>query len=474
MKHISCLAMLMLVILGVGRIATAANPFFLKNGDRVCFYGYSITAQRYYTTDVETYVLTHYPKLKVKFVNSGIGGDRVTGGWAGPIDLRLKRDVFPFKPNVIVYLLGQNDAGYKPYSKRTFDIYRRGLKHILDSLRSHLPNVRIVLINSSPWDDITHPPGFMLDPKAKGSYNDVLIRYGQYNQQLAKRDHFFGVDFNAPLVAVLKKAVKINLKLARMIIPGRIHPSAAGHLVMAQTLLKAWGAPSTITSVRINAEDKQVVKSANTAVSGVADAHGTLSWRQMDGSLPMPIMSLHDKWPLFAPQGLWPARTPNFKYTNPVTALVVKECGFYHALDRETLRVTHLSAPKYQLRIDGQPVGTFSSMDLAHGINLARFATPMMTQAYRVLALAWQRTEVRFAGWQQVQLPMANIFHRPTFFHAPRGPIFPVDTQSNPAARMAVQKIMRGFSALEHVVAAAERQAAQPVMHHYTLVPMGG
>ena len=474
MKHISGFAILMMVILGVGRVASAGHPFFLKNGDRVCFYGYSITAQRYYTTDVETYVLTHYPDLKVTFVNSGVGGDRVTGGWAGPIDLRLKRDVFPFKPNVIVYLLGQNDAGYKPYAKPAFDIYRRGLSHILHSLRSHLPKVRIVLINSTPWDDFTHPPGFMLDPKAKGSYNDVLIRYGQYNRQLAKRDHLFLVDFNAPLVAVLKKAVKVNLNLARMIIPGRIHPSAAGHLVMAQTLLKAWGAPATVTSVRINAEDKRVGKSVNTTVSGVADTHGTLSWRQMDGSLPMPIMSLHDKWPLFAPKRLWPARTPNYKYTNPVTALVVKECGFYHALDRETLRVTHLGASNYQLRIDGQAVGTFSSTDLAHGINLATLSTPMMTQAYRVLALAWQRTEVRFAGWRQVQLPMANIFHRPTFFHAPKGPIFPVDTESNSAARTAVQKIMSGFSALERVVAHAERQAAQPVAHQYTLVPISG
>ncbi len=472
MKYFSGLAMLMLVILGTGRIATAANAFFLKNGDRVCFYGYSITAQRYYTTDVETYVLTRYPKLKVTFVNSGIGGDRVTGGWAGPIDLRLKRDVFAFKPNVIVYLLGQNDAGYKPYDKRTFDIYRRGLKHILHSLRSHLPKVRIVLINSTPWDDFTHPPGFMLDPKAKGSYNNVLLRYGQYNRQLAKREHLFLVDFNAPLVAVLKKAAKINLNLARTIIPGRIHPSAAGHLVMAQTLLKAWGARATVTSVRINAEDRHVGKAVNTAVSGVADSHGTLSWRQLDGSLPMPIMSLHDTWPLFAPQGLWPARRPNFTYTNPTTALVVKECGFYHALDRETLRVTHLSAATYQLRIDRQVIGAFSSTDLAHGINLARFSTPMMAQAYRVLALAWQRNQVRFAGWQQVQLPMANIFHRPTFFHANRGPIFPVDTQSDPAARVAVQKIMRGFSDLEHVVAVAERQAAQAVPHRYTLIPI--
>ena len=77
----------------------ATKKFFLKNGDRVCFYGDSITEQRFYPAEVETYILTRFPKLQVRFVDSGVGGDRVTGGWAGPINLRLKRDVFPFKPN---------------------------------------------------------------------------------------------------------------------------------------------------------------------------------------------------------------------------------------------------------------------------------------------------------------------------------------------------------------------------------------
>ena len=89
----------------------AARKFFLQNGDRVCFYGDSITEQRFYATDVETYVLTRFPKLRVRFVDSGVGGDRVTGGWAGTVNLRLRRDVFPFKPNVVTIMLGMNDAG---------------------------------------------------------------------------------------------------------------------------------------------------------------------------------------------------------------------------------------------------------------------------------------------------------------------------------------------------------------------------
>ena len=85
--------------------------FYLKPGDQVCFYGDSITEQRYYGMDVETYVRTRFPDLHVKFVNSGVGGDKVTGGWAGPIDERLQRDVFPFKPNVVTIMLGMDTGG---------------------------------------------------------------------------------------------------------------------------------------------------------------------------------------------------------------------------------------------------------------------------------------------------------------------------------------------------------------------------
>jgi len=51
-----------------------------------------------YTTFAETYVVTRFPKLDVAFVHSGWGGDRVTGGGGGPIDVRLWRDVLAYNP----------------------------------------------------------------------------------------------------------------------------------------------------------------------------------------------------------------------------------------------------------------------------------------------------------------------------------------------------------------------------------------
>src|SRR6266498_4504416 len=87
-----------------------AQSFALKDGDRVVFYGDSITDQRLYTTFTETYVLTRFPAMKIAFTHSGWGGDRVSGGGGGPASLRLERDVFAYKPTVLTVMLGMNDG----------------------------------------------------------------------------------------------------------------------------------------------------------------------------------------------------------------------------------------------------------------------------------------------------------------------------------------------------------------------------
>ena len=182
--------------------------------------------------DVETYVRTRFPDLHVKFVNSGVGGDRVTGGWAGPIDERLQRDVFPFKPNIVTIMLGMNDARYRPFDPQIFAAYTNGYEHIIHSLQEHLPGVRIVLIEPTPYDDVTFPPNF------PGGYNAVLLRYAAFVRQLAAEHHLMCVDFMTPLLDVMQKAQAQDPELAHEVIPGRVHPSALGELLMAQALLQ--------------------------------------------------------------------------------------------------------------------------------------------------------------------------------------------------------------------------------------------
>src|SRR6267154_2314518 len=227
-------------------LQTQAANFALKNGDRVVFYGDSITDQRLYTTFAETYVVTRFPKLDVRFVHSGWGGDRVTGGGGGPIDVRLPRDVFAYKPTVMTIMLGMNDGSYRAFDQNIFDQYANGYQHIIDEVKKAVPGIRMTLIQPSPFDDVTQPPKF------EGGYNSVLVRYSKFVKELAEREKLSVADLNSPVVVALEKAKSTDAELAKKIIPDRVHPGPGGHLLMAAELLKSWHAPALVSAVEID------------------------------------------------------------------------------------------------------------------------------------------------------------------------------------------------------------------------------
>ncbi|MGN6553657.1 MAG: SGNH/GDSL hydrolase family protein [Verrucomicrobiota bacterium] len=435
--------------------AQSGSSFYLKDGDRVCFYGDSITEQRFYGADVQTYVRTRFPHLRVEFLNSGVGGDRVTGGWTGNIDLRLQRDVFPFKPTVVTIMLGMNDAKYHPFNPDSFHAYTNGYEHLVDSLLTHLPGVRLVLIEPSPYDDITEAPTFA------GGYNSVLIRYGAFLRELAARRRLDCVDFNRPLISVLKAAFVQNPQLAHQIIPRRVHPSAAGELVMAQALLQAWNAPATVTALTIDAPKKSVEAALNTVVSGLNVSQGRLAWSQQDACLPCPILALHEDWPQFPPNVnpqrgaksfAWPIPSPRWDYTNALMQLVLSNSQFYASLNQQPLRVKGLSPGNYELRINDQPVGRFHSQTLAAGINLAALRTPMLDQSYRVLEPVWQELQWRFFAWREIQLKLSS--------------------DQDPKVRQATDALVAALEQEKQQFVAKQYQLAQPEPAHYELIPV--
>lgn len=435
--------------------ASSSPNFYLKAGDSVCFYGDSITEQRFYGVDVQTYVRTRFPGLRVKFVNAGVGGDRVSGGWAGGVDLRLARDVFPFKPNVVTIMLGMNDARYRAFDQKIFDEYAAGYRHLIDSLQQHLPGVRIVLLEPTPYDDVTVPVKF------PGGYNAVLLRYCAFVRQLAAERGLMCVDLNTPLVRVMEAAQAQDPKLAGEVIPGRVHPSPVGELVMAQALLEAWHAPSTVTAVTIDAPTRRVVQADRTTVSGLSRApDGALSWTQADESLPFPILGLREKWPQFPPamnpkHGLtffWPAPAPDWSFTDPAAAMIVRLSGFRAALDHEPLKVTGLPAGNYALKINGRDIGQFTAAELAAGIELSSRDTPMQAQAYDVLAQVWKQVQWRFYAWRGIQ----------TQLHF----------NQDQAVQHAAAALVAALEAQRQEIEEQQYAMARPRPAHYTLTPV--
>jgi lysophospholipase L1-like esterase len=368
----------LLMLLALGSRSYAQANFPLRDGDRVVFYGDSITDQRLYTTFIESYVLTRFPRLHVRFIHSGWGGDRVGGGGGGPIDVRLRRDVIAYKPTVMTIMLGMNDGRYRPFDQELYNTYTSGYENIIKTVKGALPGIRITVIEPSPFDEVTRPT------EIAGGYNNVLIRYGQFVRELAQRENLTVADLNSPLVAVLEKAKTVDAAVSKSIIPDRVHPGPAGHLIMAEALLKAWNAPAQVSSVEIDAVGKRVVRAENTAVTGLNVA-GSLAWTQTDKALPLPL-DLKDK----------------------ALALAVQCSDLVQSLDEQPLKVTGLAAERYALKIDGEDVGVFTRQQLEEGLNLAVLPTPMAKQALNVHELTLKHNQIHFARWRELQVPFEN------------------------------------------------------------------
>ncbi|WPJ94206.1 GDSL-type esterase/lipase family protein [Coraliomargarita algicola] len=396
------------------------DEFYLKDGDRVVFYGDSITDQRLYTTFTETFVVTRFPDRVIDFVHSGWGGDRVGGGGGGRIDTRLERDVFAYDPTVMTIMLGMNDGGYRAFEQGIFDTYVNGMSAIVDKVVAQIPDIRMTLIQPSPYDDVTR------EPKFAGGYNAVLLRFSEAVQEIAEVKQQNVANLNAPLVAMLERAKASNPELASKIIRDRVHPGPAGHLIMAEQLLKSWNAPAVVSVVEIDATAGKLNQADNTDISGLNVGSEQLEWTQLDHALPMPV-----------------------DLSNAETALAVESSDFVEALNQQIIRVTGLQAEGYALQVDGKEIGRFSPDELNIGVNLAMLNTPMSQQAATVHKLTIERANMHNMRWRTYQVPYAN---------------------ASEEIQAYLPNLLESLDVADRELANIQRATAQPVAHQFKLI----
>lgn len=410
-----------LVFAAIAVTLSAADDFYLHPNDTVVFYGDSITDQRLYTMLAEFITVTRYPKLNIRFVHSGWGGDRVTGGGGGPIDVRLQRDVLAFTPTVMTIMLGMNDGDYANHKPEADEIYYSGYRHIIDVVRHAIPSLRITAIEPSPYDDVTRP--FILQPDG---YNAVLVKYGDWIHHYQADGHFDFADLNTGVVAMLRRANAEDPVTAQKIVPDRVHPAFAGHLIMAEELLKAWRARPVVSAISVDAAAGKVTQADFAEVSDFHAAK-SLVWTEKDDALPLPFSG-------------WLANDKDH-----TISLAIKSSDITAALNQQPLRVTGLQPGNYTLTIDGEATGTWSGEDLAKGVNLAVLDTPMARQALEVRDLTAKHIDAHQQRWRTFQLPMQSL-----------------DLEH-------LEHTLKDLDAVEAELVARQRAAAQPRPHHFQL-----
>lgn len=366
-------------------------------GSRVVFVGNSITEAGFYESYIWLYYMTRFPNQPIEVINAGIGGNT-----AKDILARFDEDVLSRKPTVLVLTFGMNDSGYFEYlngdpeevaNKKVEESYEY-FKKLVDKLKA-LSGVEIVLMSSSPYDETRKGNNNHFPGKSK-----AMERIIAFQKKAAEENGWPFVDLYYPMQQLNLEGQKQNPEFT---ISGndRIHPGNGGHLIMAYYFLKSQGlAGVPVAEVEIDLKKKKVNKAVNATVSNVSVSKTTLSFDYLANALPFPIDSASRMW------------GSEEKQSDALTLI-----PFEKEFNQEIIRVKNLDAPRYELKIDGESLGTWSREDLENGVNIAfNDKAPQYDQAIQIRDLNHARKEIENRLREYYSLQFNFFQHRGLLF----------------------------------------------------------
>jgi len=156
---------------------------------------------------------------------------------------------------------------------------------------------------------------------------------------------------------------------------------------------------------------------------GERTARGFEHFERADDALPMPI--------------------------DPKAEPALKLAPVLDELSRYELCVKGLPAGNYEITVDGDAAGKFASDDLTKGCNLTLKAGPITAQAREVLRLVFEKNNVFFHRWREVQL-----FAFPAWAQSP-------EVESKRTAEL--EKLDRQIAELETQI----NSVRQPKLRHF-------
>ena len=322
----------------------APRGFFFEKGDRVVFLGDSITEQYEYSTDIELYLTTRFPTWNLTFLNAGIGGDSAGGGAA-----RFANHVLAERPTAVLIDFGMNDAGYGAFNPGAAEGFVKNTEMMLDA--ADKARVRIALISPNAVDRRVQDR-FKLYLETQKQFYEPL-------KTLAEKHGDAFVDQYAVTRAALAKMEEADPKAEKVRPFGDgFHTSPPGGLLMAHAILAGLHAPAIVSNAEIDAANNKV-KGEHCSIQTTVLSPTGITFDRLDESLPMPV---REDWKSVLP------------YVDNL-----KDLNWYG------LKVSGLEAGKYALEIDGKEVGTYSSTELAAGVNLGNLTGgPIYEQAQAV------------------------------------------------------------------------------------------
>jgi len=173
-----------------------------------------------YPTFIASRLLCDKPEVDWSFINTGISGNRVVDLYA-----RWKIDTLHRNPDILSILIGVNDTWHEFANRNGVEVvrYARIYRELLEWTKAELPAIKLVLM-----EPFVHPFGAV----GQDWLAEIAAR-AQIVKNLAK-------EFNAvfiPCQAILDNALKLAPQ--EHWTRDGVHPSIAGHQLLADEWLKA-------------------------------------------------------------------------------------------------------------------------------------------------------------------------------------------------------------------------------------------
>ncbi len=414
---------------------TLVDRVEMKDGDTWVFLGDSITHQCQYTQYVENFYYTRYPKMKVRFHNAGVGGDRAADALA-----RFDADVASYKPKYVTILLGMNDGGYTNYQQPIFDAYQRDMTTVLDKIAA----IGATAIPMTPTMFDSRASKQMNRPNTEMKeryYNGVLSLFGSWLREQALERGLGFVDMWSPLNNLTFEQRKKDPNWT--MIGDAVHPGASGQAVMAVAVLNDIVPKSVVSQIIITQEGgKPASRAVRGTIGKLEKGNNSLSWDFTAEALPWVLTS-------DAAEG--------YKLTH---------AG--HRNSNEKVTVRDLAPGRYDLKIDGQLIGTYTSGQLAAGVELEENSkTPQFQQAVKVAELNKQKNDEAMRplrnAWRDLKVKRREIAQA----EASKSPALPQLKESFEKWQGEFEATVKTLQAKVREFEEKIYQGNQPSAHHY-------
>ncbi len=224
----SRIGLAVLAMLTFVSFAQAAEPTPLKQGDRIVFFGDSITqggaGPNGYISFFRQTIDKKYADLKIECIGAGISGNKVPN-----LQARVDKDVIAKQPTIVFIYIGINDVWHgekDPARGTTPENFTAGLKEVIGKITK--AGARVILCTPSVIGE------------KKGGANSLdakLDQYADLSRGLAKELNLQLCDLRKAFVDHIA-ANNPEDKDKGILTSDRVHLNLAGNQFVADTMLK--------------------------------------------------------------------------------------------------------------------------------------------------------------------------------------------------------------------------------------------